>query len=144
MTLNDRERGRNGRLSSVVLTSCSVWVFRFCISNAFREKWHYHKTPLTSVDKPNCSKSELSLAIDVAQVLGDTVLLWKYATLCVRWLTFRQRTFLRVYGVPRLLHVYEAAMLARSWDRNSVRVSHACFVTKRKNILPIFWYHMKG
>jgi len=39
-------------------------------------------------------------------------------------------------------------MLARSWNRNSVCPSicllHACFVTKRKHILPIFWYHMKG
>jgi len=26
----------------------------------------------------------------------------------------------------------------------SVCPLHACFVTKRKNILPIFWYHMKG
>jgi len=26
----------------------------------------------------------------------------------------------------------------------SIRPSHACFVTKRQNILPIFWYHMKG
>jgi len=37
------------------------------------------------------------------------------------------------YFLPR-----EAAMLARSWDRNSVCLSvspsHACFVTKRKNI----------
>ena len=36
----------------------------------------------------------------------------------------------------------ETAMLARSSDRNfdcpSVNPSHACFVTKRKNILPIF------
>ena len=36
----------------------------------------------------------------------------------------------------------EAATPARSGDRNSVRLSvrlsHACFVTKRKNILPIF------
>ena len=28
--------------------------------------------------------------------------------------------------------------------RPSIRPSHACFVTKRKNILPIFWYYMKG
>jgi len=26
----------------------------------------------------------------------------------------------------------------------STRLSHAWFVTKRKNILPIFWYHVKG
>jgi len=27
--------------------------------------------------------------------------------------------------------------------RPSVCLSHSCFVTKQKNILPIFWYHMK-
>jgi len=53
---------------------------------------------------------------------------------CVTFLKLQTFSFL-----PR-----EAAMLARSWDRNSVCLSHACFVTKRKNVLPMLWYRMKG
>jgi len=45
----------------------------------------------------------------------------------------------------------EAPMIARSWDRNSVRpsvrlsvrLSHACFMTKIKNIRLKFLDHMK-
>jgi len=55
-------------------------------------------------------------------------------------------------GGSRAFIPLEAAMLSRSWDRNSVflsvylsvRLSHECFVTKWKNIQPIFWHHTKG
>jgi len=46
-----------------------------------------------------------------------------------------------------LLLIFTARSSYASADRNYVRLSvclsHAYFVTKRKNILPIFWYHMK-
>jgi len=42
----------------------------------------------------------------------------------------------------------DAAMLARSWESNSVRLSarlsHACFVTNPKKLPAISLYHMKG
>ena len=75
---------------------------------------------------------------------------------------FNKRTFhfyMTAFNCLRILVVF----LARSWDRNvtsgasdalaiarrhtvrlSVGLTHACFVTKWKNILPIFRYHMKG
>jgi len=38
----------------------------------------------------------------------------------------------------------DVAMLARSWESYSVRLSHACFVTNPKNLPAIFLYHVKG
>jgi len=38
---------------------------------------------------------------------------------------------------------HSAAMLCNLESRNSVHLSHSCFVTKQKNRLLIFWYHTK-
>ena len=39
---------------------------------------------------------------------------------------------------------YASAVLGVVIVRLSVRLSHACFVTNRKNLPAIFLYHMKG
>ena len=52
-----------------------------------------------------------------------------------------------VYELPCWHHPFlsrDSAMLVQSWSRTSVRMSHACFVTKPNNALWTFWYHTKG